>query len=154
MVVGIIIRNIKVFRKFGRGHIDTNNIPTNIVREHQNVPIFDSMVDILAILYCKWNRFFWSEKAFPVENHPDPSRVKWTPAARAPLTSLAASGRTVVKSWTAEPVVQPYPILVVSRKTDIYRKDFTGPETWDIENSGISNISLAFIHNLVIRPKK
>ena len=43
------------------------------------------------------------------------------------MTSLPASGRTVVKSRTADPAVRPHLILVVSRKTDIYRKNFTGP---------------------------
>ena len=45
------------------------------------------------------------------------------------MTSLPASGRTVVKSRTADPAVRPHLTLVVSRKTDIYRKNFTGPET-------------------------
>lgn len=34
----------------------------------------------------------------------------------------------VVKSRTAEPAVRPHLILVVSRKTYIYRKSFTGPK--------------------------
>ena len=43
------------------------------------------------------------------------------------MTDLPDSGRTVAKSRTAGSAVRPHLILVVSRKTDIYRKNFTGP---------------------------
>ena len=46
-----------------------------------------------------------------------------------PLMDLTDSGRTVVKSRTAEPAVRLHLTLVVSRKADIYRRTFTEPRT-------------------------
>lgn len=46
-----------------------------------------------------------------------------------PLMELTDSGRTVVKSRTAEPAVRLHLTLVVSRKADIYRRTFTEPRT-------------------------
>ena len=45
------------------------------------------------------------------------------------MTDLPDSGRTVVKSRTAEHAVRPHLILVVSWKAGIYRKNFTGPSS-------------------------
>ena len=47
---------------------------------------------------------------------------------RMSLTHLPVSGRIVVKSRTAGSVVWFHLIRVVSRKADIYRKNFTGPK--------------------------
>ena len=47
------------------------------------------------------------------------------PAQRAPLTNLSVSGRTITKSRTADSAIRPRPISIISRKTAIYRKNFT-----------------------------
>lgn len=44
------------------------------------------------------------------------------------MTYLPDSGKTGIKSRTAEPAVRPRLILVESRKANIYRKNFTGPK--------------------------
>lgn len=44
-----------------------------------------------------------------------------------PLTYLSASGITVVKSRTVKPAVQPHPMMILSWKTDMYRKNFREP---------------------------
>ena len=88
---------------------------------------------------CNWGRVY-GELAIMYngrlpdryQNPSDPSRVKWTPVSRTLLTNLPDSGRTVVKSRTAEPAVRSHLTLVVSRKTDIYRKNFREPHTTNL----------------------